>query len=326
MDICNYAGDSPSFSWAHASGAGKELPVLLSGHRHSLFVIDRQRTKGPDNGTIICLNGFSDYSYSYLRLLPVLTSLGMRTVCFDYIGRHGSSFWPGNQVPPYDMEFYLEQLERLIEAIGLELSPRPDSKQRLHLMGHSMGGLIACYFAQRHPTLVSSLCLIAPAGLTPRNTQARIAERAPICFLNWFVSGIERYERKQCQKGIHPRLYQTDFFQHRVRRQEMQFNRVVNGVKPIVQAMGSTLYHLPMTLTTRHKSVASAVGETGFPSLLMWGDSDLNCPPPTSQRWHECFPNATVITLPESRHCPHNECPEECDIALQAFYSQQFEA
>lgn len=272
------------FAWAHASDEGKKLPVLLRGQPHSLFVIEKQRMQGPDNGTIICLNGFSDYSYSYLRLLPVLTSLGMRTVCFDYIGRNGSSFWTGNSVPPYDMEFYFEQLERLIEAIGLDLSPQSDSKQRLHLMGHSMGGLIACYFAQRHPALVSSLCLIAPAGLTPKTGQAIVAEHAPVSLLTWFVSGIERYERKQCRKGVHPRLYDSEFFRERVRRQEKQFHRVENGVRPIVQAMASTLYHLPMSFTAGHRSVARSVGASGCPSMFIWGDADLNCPPPTPQR------------------------------------------
>jgi len=313
--------DSSLFSWTRARAEGKTVRVQLEGQMHSLFVMDEHRTAGADNGVIICLNGFSDYSYSYLRLIPVLTSLGMRTVCFDYVGRHGSSFWPGNFVPPYDMDFYLEQLERLIETIGLKLSPEANSNQRLHLMGHSMGGLIACYFAERYPALVSSLCLIAPAGLTPKNAKARIAERAPMCLLNWFVSGIERYERKQCLQGVHPRLYDSEFFRERVRRQEMQFHRVENGVKPIVQAMASTLYHLPMTWTERNLDVARSVGVDGRPVLLIWGDSDLNCPSPTPQRWHEIFPEASAVTLPDSRHCPHNECPEECDKLLRVFYS-----
>ena len=51
--------------------------------------------------------------------------------------------------------------------------------QKVHLVGHSMGGAIAIKFALAHPDRVSSLVLIASAGLGPE---------IDIEYINGFIS------------------------------------------------------------------------------------------------------------------------------------------
>ena len=59
----------------------------------------------------------------------------------------------------YDVPHQAERLESFVEALGFS---------SFHLVGISMGGAIAAYYAGEHPERVKSLCLMAPAGVTSR--------------------------------------------------------------------------------------------------------------------------------------------------------------
>lgn len=56
----------------------------------------------------------------------------------------------------YDLDAQLARIAAFAERLGLE---------RFHLAGNSMGGYLAAHFAARHPERVSSLWLLAPAGV-----------------------------------------------------------------------------------------------------------------------------------------------------------------
>ncbi|MCS0603790.1 alpha/beta hydrolase [Streptomyces sp. LP11] len=76
---------------------------------------------------------------------------------------HGHSDWPGT----YRAETMAEDVHALSAALGLD---------RVDLVGHSLGGLVACLLAQRHPTTVRRLVLEdvgVPVPLDPPRPPAR---------------------------------------------------------------------------------------------------------------------------------------------------------
>ena len=73
--------------------------------------------------------------------------------------------------------FFTDVIEAALAALGIE---------RVHLVGHSMGGAIAVSLAARRPERVATLTLIAPAGLGPEINGD---------FIDGFVRASRRKER-----------------------------------------------------------------------------------------------------------------------------------
>lgn len=88
-----------------------------------------------------------------------LVSAGFRVVRYDLRG-FGESTLPEE---PSEMSHFLSDLRRMLEALG---SPR------LHLVGHSLGGMIAQLYAVEHPDRVLSLTLASTTSHNGRRATA----------------------------------------------------------------------------------------------------------------------------------------------------------
>lgn len=118
--------------------------------------------------TIIMLHGFGGDKDHWTRFSGYLDDYHL--VAVDLPG-----FGESDQL--YDTSYMLaaqrERLYDFAEAIGVE---------RFHLLGSSMGGQIAAFFAEKYPEHVQSLGLISNAGIAsprPSVMQQRLAEGKP---------------------------------------------------------------------------------------------------------------------------------------------------
>lgn len=95
---------------------------------------------------LICLHGIGGKAESFR---PQLDGLGSQAhiLSWDMPGYGGSE-----PVSPVDFEILSEKLEHFLQVKGFD---------RVHLVGHSIGGMIALDYALRSPERVSSLILIA---------------------------------------------------------------------------------------------------------------------------------------------------------------------
>lgn len=103
---------------------------------------------------VVFVHGFSSPTYVWGELPLRLQRKGYRTLVYDLFGR-GFSDRPD---VAYDRDLYDRQL--------LELLGRMQLRRPVHLVGLSMGAIIATEFALRHGTRVASLTLIDPAGFS----------------------------------------------------------------------------------------------------------------------------------------------------------------
>jgi non-heme chloroperoxidase len=115
---------------------------------------------GPDDGpAVIMLHGFSDSSFSFSRVLPLMPA-HLRVVAVDQRG-HGQSDRPASG---YSMDVFASDLLALMDALLID---------RATLVGHSMGSFVARAAAEKAPDRITRLVLIGTA-LSPRN--ASVAE------------------------------------------------------------------------------------------------------------------------------------------------------
>jgi pimeloyl-ACP methyl ester carboxylesterase len=112
---------------------------------------------GPDGGELVVLiPGITIPLFYWDRLAERLHANGFRTLAFSAYGRGYSD----RVRATYDESLFVGQLEQLVEALGL-------AGQR-HIVGTSMGALVAMAGVLSEPGSARSLTLVGPAGLSNR--------------------------------------------------------------------------------------------------------------------------------------------------------------
>ncbi|MET9602409.1 alpha/beta hydrolase [Streptomyces sp. NPDC006459] len=117
----------------------------------------------PVRGTAVLVPGFTGSKEDFIGLLEPLAAAGYRVVAVDGRGQHES---PGpREEAPYALEELARDVLAQVRALGGD---------RVHLVGHSLGGLISRAAVLRDPAPFASLTLMSsgPAAISEEQ-QAR---------------------------------------------------------------------------------------------------------------------------------------------------------
>ena len=109
------------------------------------------RFEGPEDAPLVLLiHGATVPAWEFDRLVPFLTKSGFRTLQVDLFG-HGYSARPP---VPHDYDLFIDQVISLLDIL--------DVGAPIHLLGHSLGSVIAARLAASDPDRFGSLILVAP--------------------------------------------------------------------------------------------------------------------------------------------------------------------
>ncbi|WP_409059533.1 alpha/beta fold hydrolase [Streptomyces sp. SYP-A7185] len=128
------------------------------------FAVLEARPAGEAKGTALLLPGFTGSKEDFIALLRPLAEAGYRTIAVDGRGQYEST-GPTDDESPYEQGELAQDVLAQADAVG----------GTPHLLGHSLGGLIARAAALRAPAdTFASLTLMAsgPARIAP-SQQAR---------------------------------------------------------------------------------------------------------------------------------------------------------
>jgi pimeloyl-ACP methyl ester carboxylesterase len=122
------------------------LPPLKTARANGRAISYLEAGSGP---ALMLLHGIGSgsASWEYQLALP-----GYRVIAWDAPGYGGSDPLPDAKPKTKD---YADSLAAFLDALGV---------QKAHVVGHSLGGLMAGSFARHYPDRVLSLTLAAPAG------------------------------------------------------------------------------------------------------------------------------------------------------------------
>ncbi len=163
-------------------------------------------------------------------------------------------------------------LSEWLEAVGLE---------RVHLVGHSMGGYVSVRLAASRPELVRRLVLIAPAGVP--------AERSMLGHLVPLLLAAH---------------YATPAFMPVLVRDALRMGPV-------------TLWRAARDLLAA--DIRGDLRNIEVPTLLVWGENDPLIPPAVGNLLRAEIPSSRLLLLQRAGHVPMFDQPKDFDAALLAF-------
>jgi pimeloyl-ACP methyl ester carboxylesterase len=246
--------------------------------------------EGPEGGNpVVLVHGFSVPSFVWDPTFDALLAKGFRVLRYDLYGR-GFSDRPD---VPHDRKLYVEQLDELLAALGIE-GP-------VDLVGLSMGGPVVASFADSHPEKVRRLVFIDPfVGPVDAGVLA--------------VPGVGDYLAVYFVRSLPSRLSSDFHNPEKVPdwsgrfREQMRYRGFRRALlRSVRQFMGQDF-----------TEVYGSVGRLNKPTLLVWGRQDQTVPFSESERIAGPL-NAEFFVVEDSGHTPHLERPEVFEPKLVEF-------
>ena len=288
-------------SYMYAMDSGKEITDADRKHLPGQVIGLSQgatyyEMDGPTTGkTVVLIHGLTTPSFVWDQNMHALVDAGFRVLRYDIYGR-GFSDRPRTR---YDRDLFDKQLLDLIKALG--------PKEPVHLVGFSMGGAIAVTFTERHPQMVSRLCLISPAGFPIKEGFGAKLVKVPV--LGDYIFAL--FGNRVLLSRLSKVFVQPEKFPQFREKFETQLR--YKGYK---HAVLSTLRHMDMQDL---EETYRRVGKVGKRVLMIWGREDQVIPIENGDLVRKAIPHVIFNPIHEAGHVSIYEKPEHINRLLTQF-------
>jgi pyruvate dehydrogenase E2 component (dihydrolipoamide acetyltransferase) len=261
---------------AEEEGAGAE--TLTVGGRSLGYV----RYGGEGDEAVALLHGFGGDLLTWLFVAEPLAR-GRVVYALDLPGHGGSS----KDVGEGTVDAFAAVLAEFLDALAVE---------RAHLVGHSLGGAIACAYASAHPERVRSLVLVASAGL---------GEEIDAGFVEGFVGAQSRRELKP----VLERLFADPAVVTRQLVDDVLRYKRLDGVTEALRKVADAAF------PGGRQAVRVRVPDS-VPTLVVWGENDRIVP---AAHAANAPAHARVEILEGQGHSPHLEAAGDVNRLIEDF-------
>ncbi len=241
---------------------------------------------------LILINGLADDLSSWAFQVQEFAK-HYQTIVFDNRGIGGTD----KPVGPYTTAQMAADARGLLDALGI---------QRAHVLGVSMGGMIAQEFALAFPDRVDKLLLCCTCS-EPSAFDLRLYKiwetTAPIL-------GLPRMMREVLLWCFTPEFFQ----QHPESADE--FEAALSGITQPVEAYLAQLHSIQV-----HNATAR-LGRISAPTLVLGAPKDLIFPPDQSHQLHDGIPGSELAFTEHGGHAYLWEVPDEFNAAVLNFLSR----
>jgi pimeloyl-ACP methyl ester carboxylesterase len=130
----------------------QKISLPMDNTTAQMAYMDIQPEANANGKTVVLLHGKNFNGYYWQDVIPFLVTEGYRVIVPDQVG------WGRSDKPDIHYSFNLLALNTLILLDSLHIN-------KILLVGHSMGGMLAARFAMLYPERVEKLILENPIGL-----------------------------------------------------------------------------------------------------------------------------------------------------------------
>ncbi len=230
-----------------------------------------------DAAPLLLLHGFGADLNTWMFNQPALCG-SRRTLALELPG-HGLS---GKDVGAGDAAFFTDVIEEALTELDAE---------RVHIVGHSMGGALAIALASRRPDRVASLTLLAPAGLGPEINGG---------FIDAFVRAARRRDAVEALQLL---VHDPSLISRATVEEFLRYKRL-DGVAQALR----TIAHAWFPDGRQAEELVAGLRGLAMPVQVIWGDDDRIIPVAHAAR---AAPPAEVHVLKGVGHLPHMEKANE---------------
>ncbi|GJM44137.1 MAG: alpha/beta hydrolase [Gemmatimonadota bacterium] len=290
----------------------RKFALDSQGHPLEMAYMDVAPTDEPNGRTVLLLHGKNFSGAYWADTIVALTGLGYRVIAPDQIGFGKSS-------KPEHYQFTFQALatntQALLDARGVD---------RVDVVGHSMGGMLATRFALMFPAGTGNLVLVNPIGLYDWKREVPY-----LTVDDWYRSelrktpeGVKEYMTQSYFDGVWKGSYQPLV--------EIQQGWIRGGDYPRIAWNSALTYDMIFT-----QPVLYEFDQLQVPTLLIIGQRDktaLGKPlvdeevaammgdySTLDEKAAAAIPNATLVELEGVGHVPQFESWDEYIHALTEF-------
>jgi 3-oxoadipate enol-lactonase len=242
---------------------------------------------------LLLLNGVSNNTLGWASLLPVLTD-HFRVITFDARGAGRSSAPPG----PYTTRQLADDAAAVLNHVGAA---------RSHVVGLSLGGMVAQELALAHPDRVDRLVLVA--------THARPANAA--FWDTWVTFYVQAQERGLDGAGTKLWFMAWMFTPAFMAQHEQVQEAVAQWLADPYPA--PTHGAAGQAAAARAHDTLERLPQISAPTLVVVGDQDILTPVAAARELADGISGARLVVLEGGGHAALFECEQAFTDALLAF-------
>ena len=260
---------------------------------------------------LLCLHGGPGANWHHLE--PYETLADERHVVFyDQLGAGNSAVTEPHDPATWTPELYVREVDAVREALGLE---------RVHVLGHSWGGMLAMQYALEQPEGLESLVVeSSPASVPawmpeiqrlrselPPDVEATLREHEEAGTIDdpaYEEAAMVFYRRHVCRTDPWPEWLVRCF-------------EVLDANPEVYRTMnGPSEFHVIGTI--KDWDITDRLGEIRVPTLILSGRYD-EVTPATVEVVHRGIPGSEWLLLEESSHMAQAEEPDKTLAAIRTF-------
>jgi len=217
------------------------------------------------------------------------------TIVYDLIG-HGKT--PSNK-KKITMKHYTKQLLDLVGGLGIN---------KFHLVGFSIGSLIARDFASSFNDRLSSLIIFATIYKRSENEKRQI---------------FSRYEMMKLKKDITKKraLYRW-FTEKFIEKNPAIYKKIYAMLENVNHETWLNIYKLFIDHEDDDESIKKITTNT----LVVTGKDDIGSKPKMSEEISKLIPGSQCKIIEKGKHLCNIECPEDFNITLTEFIDNNAKA
>jgi pimeloyl-ACP methyl ester carboxylesterase len=251
---------------------------------------------------VVLLHGFPEHWWSWRYQLPALADAGFAVYAPDLRG-YATSDKPAG-VAAYHVDRLVEDVAGLVRSLGVE---------RVHLVGHDWGGVVAWHVAARRPELVERLVVMnAPHP----NLFARELRTLEQLRKSWYVFAFQLPWFPESRLVRRSTVART--FRGWSRRREHFGDAVLDRYVEAIATPGA-----PTAMVNWYRALVRRpvlrVPRIDAETLLIWGMDDRALGPRLTVGLEPHVPKVRVARIAEASHWVQQDAPEKVNALLRAF-------
>lgn len=245
------------------------------------------------------------------------SSEGDMSVRKDYAWGFGDETEPWASDLVYSIDLWRDQVQYFIEQVIGE---------PVYIVGNSLGGFVALYFAARNPHLVKGVTLLNATpfwGFLPNPIRSpRLAKLFPWAGTFPLPSTVRKLTEFIWQKISDPRsiaeVLKQVYADHSTKVDEV-FSRILETTEhPAAAASFASIMFAPQGQLS-FRDALSRSQMNNVPICLMYGKEDPWVKPIWGLQVKRQVPEAPYYEISPAGHCPHDEVPEVVNYLLRGW-------